>query len=237
MTKSKRLYTLILFLFFQVSLLPAQRTQPVIHRLIQQITVGSYKNHFDSLRTSEFCNRKVTLASKQSVDHDACRDYIINTFQKYLGDENVYVDRFDIGKHKGLSNIIAYKSGTDFSKGIWIISAHYDSNNNLEKNAETSPGANDNGTGVAAILEMARIMGEIETEASVLFAAWDFEEVFTNGFPTGSNHWYTKYVKNKQNTNWVEIGSGGVINIQDIKGNLNFDMFGNPQLKKKDKYL
>jgi len=121
-----------------------------------------------------------------------------------------------------------------------VVSAHYDSNNSNERlpNKEHfSPGANDNGTGVAAILEMARIFSGIETEASILFAAWDFEEQFTNGFPTGSNRWFTDKVSRKIGTEWDQIGSGGTINIRELKGNINFDMFGNPQMEKEGKLL
>ena len=52
----------------------------------------------------------------------------------------------------GENIIVTKKSFTDMTKNL-IISAHYDS-------AEDSVGANDNGSGVAAVLELARILNE-----------------------------------------------------------------------------
>lgn len=215
------------------SLAAAQPINPEIDSLINFITVESYSSHFDSLRTNEFCNRKVIADKKQSPDHDACRDYILRSFQQYFGDKNAYLHNFEAQNCKGLANVIGVKLGTDRNAGIWVISAHYDTNNNNETSTNNpiySPGANDNGTGLAAILELARIIGKQQTKATILFAAWDFEEVFTDGYPTGSNEWFSSHVKKNKNTNWDGLASNGIINMEEFRGNINFDMFGNPQL-------
>ncbi|MDA3927863.1 MAG: M28 family peptidase [Prolixibacteraceae bacterium] len=231
-----------LFLFLLIALstlcIKAQNTYPVIDSLIHLITVDSYKSHFDSLRADTFCNRKVQASLEQSSDHDACRDYIYHTFKKYLGEENTFIHSFKSGDHCGLANVLGFKKGTKQAERIWIISAHYDTNNNHEtdeKSEKISPGANDNGTGLAAILEIARIVSNLETEASILFAAWDFEEEYTNGYPTGSNNWYLEHVKHRMPTQWDSIGKGGYINYKSISGNINFDMFGNPQVFRNNK--
>lgn len=218
----------------------AQTVNPVIDSLIGLITVEGYREHFDSLMTGPKNIRKVIPGKQQHTDHDACRDYIFRQFQHHLGIDNSYLHHFDTGIFGGLANVIAFKAGTNRDAGIWVVSAHYDSNNSNERfpdKEQYSPGANDNGTGVAAILEMARIFSGIETEASIVFAVWDFEEQFTNGFPTGSNRWFTDKVSRKNGTEWDQIGSGGTINIKELKGNINFDMFGNPQLEEEGKPL
>ena len=203
-----------------------------IDSLIHLITVESYSVHFDSLRTSEFCNRKVLPYGTQSTDHNACRDYIFRYFTSHLGSENVFLHHFKSNEYKGLCNVIGVKHGTNNTAGIWVISAHYDSNNNLgikPMSDSVSPGANDNGTGLAAILEITRIIASINTESTIIFAAWDFEEVFTYGLPTGSNAWFKEHVSKKATTSFNQLNNGLVINIKDLKGNINFDMFGNPQ--------
>lgn len=216
----------------------AQTTNRTIDSIIHLVTVQSYSAHFDSLRVNELCNRKVIAAPLQSNDHDECQNYIFRQLQLYLGNEQVYLHKFDANNYKGLANVIAFKKGNDPKAGIWIIGAHYDTNNNLDKSGEqknTSPGANDNGTGIAALLEIARIVSQLETKASVIFAAWDIEEVFTNGKATGSDRWFTDKVSRKKNTEWGAIRNGGTINQYDLRANLNFDMFGNPQQEENGK--
>lgn len=231
---------IIFIVWFLTLNVNAQTVNPAIDSLLGLISVDGYRGHFDSLMTSPKNNRMVIPGKQQHNDHDACRDYIFRQFQHHLGIENCYLHHFDTGFYGGLANVIAFKEGAKRDAGIWVVSAHYDSNNSYERlphKEHFSPGANDNGTGLAAILEMARIFSGIETEASILFAAWDFEEQFTNGFPTGSNRWFSDKVSRKNGTEWDQIGSGGTINIKELKGNINFDMFGNPQLEEEGKPL
>ena len=226
---------IFLFLLFRTFSTDAQTYPISIDSTIQLITLESFRGHFDSLRTQPHHNRKVMPIWEQSNDHDECRDYIFRSFQKYLGEENCYLHFFESNDYRGLANVIGVKAGSNPTSGIWVIGAHYDSNNSNENNRGTkiiSPGANDNGTGLAAILEIARTMSNIETEATLIFAAWDFEEVFINGFPAGSNAWFKRFIRKKKTTDWSNLGKSGIINIDDLKGNLNFDMFGNPQLEK-----
>jgi hypothetical protein len=230
MTKLISLYIILIFLLFPF----IGFSQPVNHSIdsiIHLVTTGTYRIHFDSLRTTEGCNRKVYDSYSQLPDHDACRDYIYKTFKKYLGEENVYLHHFEVNGNGGLANVVAFKEGRSASKGILIISAHYDSNNGREEsdlNPQCSPGANDNGTGIAAILEIARVLSGVETDHSILFAAWDLEEQFPVGFAGGSNSWFTDHIVKKKKTDWGKIKSGEKINIEKLVANVNFDMFGHP---------
>jgi hypothetical protein len=152
----------------------AQEKNPYIDSIIHLITIESYRSHFYSLQTSANSNRKVQGAFHQSTDHDACRDYIYSSFSRYLGDENCYIIHFQQKDFGGLSNVIGFKKGTAPWKGLFVVSAHFGYNNNMEKlgsEVAFSPGANDNGIGVAAILEIASVLASIPTEQSVLFAA------------------------------------------------------------------
>jgi Zn-dependent M28 family amino/carboxypeptidase len=171
----------------------------------------------------------VTANAVQSPDHDACRDYIFRTFQEYLGTGNVHLHSFSIDEYQGLANVIGIKRGRNPEKGIIIISAHYDTSNSREiSHTDCSPGANDNGTGLAAMLEIARVLSGFETEYSVLFAAWDFEEQYTNWYPSGSNRWYTDHVKKRKKKKEKYIMREGQYTRDQVIANINFDMFGNP---------
>lgn len=65
-------------------------------------------------------------------------------------------------------NLIVTKTGTVYPDTYIIIDGHYDTIN--------GPGANDNGSGTAIILEMARILKDIPTEYSIKFIHFTAEE-------------------------------------------------------------
>ncbi|MGB5891052.1 MAG: M28 family peptidase [Thermoanaerobaculia bacterium] len=67
------------------------------------------------------------------------------------------------------ANLEVTRTGTEAPEEILLIGAHYDS-------VHGSPGANDNGTGVAALLELSRMFIEVEPEISVRFVAFVNEE-------------------------------------------------------------
>jgi hypothetical protein len=66
------------------------------------------------------------------------------------------------------ANVVATKPGKNPDK-IILIGAHYDTVND-------SPGADDNGTGVAALLEVARVLGKSKFSKTLVLAAFDMEE-------------------------------------------------------------
>ncbi len=66
-------------------------------------------------------------------------------------------------------NILGLKQGSDPAAGTFVLAAHYDT-------VEGSPGADDNGSAVAALLETARCLTEVQLKKSLLFAAFTLEE-------------------------------------------------------------
>ncbi|MCB9360923.1 MAG: M20/M25/M40 family metallo-hydrolase [Flavobacteriales bacterium] len=76
-------------------------------------------------------------------------------------------------------NIVATKIGNVNPNDIYLISAHYD--------AVSYHGADDNASGVAAVLEAARIMANYDFENTVVFALWDEEEIGLKGAENYAN--------------------------------------------------
>ena len=80
------------------------------------------------------------------------------------------VEEFDYDiQGKTCRNLYVKLDGTEESKGIVVIGAHYDS-------VAGSPGANDNASGVAAVLELARIMKNDSPAQPIMFAFFPNEE-------------------------------------------------------------
>lgn len=79
-------------------------------------------------------------------------------------------------------NVIARVEGTD-DDSISIIGAHYDSYASGVNPFVTAPGANDNGSGMAAVMEIARIIrgSRIRPNHAVIFIAFAAEELGLHG--------------------------------------------------------
>ncbi|HEX6289524.1 MAG TPA: M28 family peptidase [Herpetosiphonaceae bacterium] len=74
-----------------------------------------------------------------------------------------------IYRHLEGANIVACKPGERSTAAI-VVLAHHDT-------ITHSPGANDNGASVAALLELARVLAPCRFEHSVILAATDMEEI------------------------------------------------------------
>lgn len=83
-------------------------------------------------------------------------------------------------------NILGLKEGTDPASGIFVLGAHYDT-------VEGSPGADDNASAVAALLEIARCLKTTQLKTPLLFAAFTLEEY---GF-VGS-HYFLDQTRNEK---------------------------------------
>lgn len=80
-----------------------------------------------------------------------------------------------------VSNVIAVKEGTDPSAGCYLFGAHYDSENRYvdtlsEAESMAAPGADDDASGVAAIIELARLLANVTLGNTVKFVAFGAEE-------------------------------------------------------------
>ena len=82
-------------------------------------------------------------------------------------------------------NIIGRRPGVGrpgVAARTWIVGAHYDT-------IRGTPGADDNGVAVAALLEAAQWLGRQRTRDTIELVAWDFEELqtLTSGIALGSS--------------------------------------------------
>jgi hypothetical protein len=115
---------------------------------------------------------------------------------KEAGDRlRVDLDTFDqppapprIPEQVQITNIVATLPGTDPNPAgrILVVSGHYDSRATNPLDATSAaPGADDDGSGTAAVLEVARVMSHYKFAATIVFLAVAGEEQGLNG----STHW------------------------------------------------
>lgn len=124
---------------------------------------------------------------------------------KYLSfgysESEISKDNFSYGGQTS-SNLIVTKTGTKYPNTFIIICGHYDTVN--------GPGTNDNGSGIAVILEVARLLKNINTEYSIKFINFSGEE---QGL-IGSSH----YVSNVVNATNPKMNIRLVLNIDEVGG-------------------
>ncbi len=81
---------------------------------------------------------------------------------------------WDFSALVNLNNVVAVKTGTLHPESFVILCAHYDSIS--ETPYSLAPGADDNASGCAAVVEAARILKNIDTDFSVQFVLFAAEE-------------------------------------------------------------
>jgi hypothetical protein len=79
-------------------------------------------------------------------------------------------------------NVVAVFQGTDVGAGVIVVGAHYDSISRDYYNGQAyAPGGNDDASGIAAMLEIARILAPRSHHATILFVAFAAEETGRQG--------------------------------------------------------
>ncbi|MGQ3888894.1 M20/M25/M40 family metallo-hydrolase [Legionella sp. CNM-1927-20] len=102
-----------------------------------------------------------------------------------------------LAQNKPVRNIIAEHKGSKLVDEIIIIGAHYDT-------VFGSPGADDNGSGVAALLELARLLKDNPTKRTIRFVAFVNEEPPFFQTPEMGSFYYANSLREK-NVNVVAM--------------------------------
>jgi hypothetical protein len=167
MSLIKKIILCILFVSATLQLSFAQSIQDLIDQVDisnLQVTVAQLSGEAEAVinGTSQ------TITSRVQSNNDLAADYIE---ERLSANPNltVEVQEFNtVGK-----NIIATQLGQTNPDDIYLICAHYDS--------VTTYCADDNATGVAAVLEMARILSTQCIDNTIVYALWDEEEIGLRG--------------------------------------------------------
>lgn len=175
-----------------------------------------------ALQENVSLGRNLHAHRTRNAHHRAATENIV----RYISNEFRRSPRLQVSEQVfgGIKNIVAVlpRRADASSKRIFIICAHYDTQAGREPSwnplATTAPGANNNGTGVAAMLEIARLLSRYEYDHELRFVALGGEEL---GF-LGSRF----YVRNAS-TLKGNSGTGDTVQVREhIVCVFNLDMFG-----------
>lgn len=109
-------------------------------------------------------------------------NYIKNKLESF-GYENVTLDSYTFGGQTR-QNVYATKIGAVHPTEMYILGAHLDSICSMPAcsgTMEDAPGADDDGSGTASVLQMARVFASAHTDVSIRFCLWNNEETGLNG--------------------------------------------------------
>jgi hypothetical protein len=137
---------------------------PDVAYLVAQVNADSW---FDDV---------VTLASWNRYTHSSeinqARDWIVAAFAALPGLD--VTTRSFLVASSTVSNVVAVSQGTTRPEDWIIVGAHYDSTS--QNPLVAAPGAEDNASGCAGVLEVARILTASPPEATVLYLCYAGEE-------------------------------------------------------------
>ena len=130
-----------------------------------------------------------TLSTQDDPDRGigAARDWIYHTMQGYAKkshgrmtvDLQSYVQEpaSRIPTATRITNVIATLRGSKYPDRVHVVSGHYDSRvTDVMNSTSDAPGADDDASGVAVSMELARVMASHQPEATLVFAAVAGEE-------------------------------------------------------------
>ncbi len=141
----------------------ANISQPAFFQTIQEIS-GFIDFSFNGPQS-------ISTRFYDTADKTLVADYLADILTSY--GYTVEFDEFKVNKIT-CRNIIATKIGTITPDEYVIVGGHYDSISPTP--ATLAPGAEDNGSGTAAVMEIARIAAGRDFERSVQFVLFDAEE-------------------------------------------------------------
>ena len=179
---------------FCMLIYPSIHAQDIIYRdtgiekMVKDVSADSLKSYITSLVS--FGTRH-TLSNQTDAKKGigAARNYVLEKFQQFAkksdGRFSAFIDTVTlrpdqrrVNRQVLLGNVMGVLKGTDPDDDrVFIISGHLDSRrSDVMDSIGIAPGANDDASGVAAVIECARIMSHYGFPATIIFVAVSGEE-------------------------------------------------------------
>ncbi len=227
------LTVVILLLFIKIEF--AQTNSIVrdakISEMIKEISAANLENNVRKMVSFDTRHTLSTRGNKENGIGAAC-NWVKSEFEKFAKESSgrleVKLDSLTLepdGKRLVrkvlLTNVMATLKGTDINdKRIFIVSGHLDSRNS-EANDSTgmAPGANDDASGVSAVLELARVLSKHSFPSTIIFVAVSGEEQGLYGS--------TFLAKKAKEQNWevvAMLNNDMISNSHSSETNLNDNM-------------
>lgn len=176
---------------------PRRRSTRQTPRKIANTAIISIVSQIDARNIERTIRQLVAFGTRNTLSEQndpkrgigAARDWLYAEFVKAAETSNgrMTVEKQSYEQQKAqrvpqptiVTNVVATLKGSqpEATDRIYVVSGHYDSMCNSPTDAKCdAPGANDDASGTAAVLEMARVMAKFEFDATIVFMAVAGEE-------------------------------------------------------------
>ena len=165
---------------------PRTRPDPEVGRMIKEV---SARNIEASIRKLVSFGTRNTLSAQDDTTRGigAARDWIFAEFQRISAEcgNCLVVEKQSFLQPKAnripepttLTNVIATLKGTTNPERVYVVSGHYDSMCSSPTDGKCdAPGANDDASGTAVVIELARVMSKRKFDATIIFMTVPGEE-------------------------------------------------------------
>ena len=218
--------TVVFAVLFSLNSYSMDSTFYKIKELISRISSDSLIIHIKNLEKPGGMNSRINF----TPGNDSAREYIQRTFTGLAKNCTINIDTFYIPSAapplnaKPLYNIEVTFPGKLYPDSIFILGAHYDCSASRMGSAVwssqwdtiTAPGADDNATGIAALLEICRVLSDtiinFQNDYTIKLVAFGAEE--SGPAYSGSHHGSLNYVQK------------AIARSQHIIGMVSIDMIG-----------
>jgi hypothetical protein len=164
------------------------RRDPRIADLVARISPDSLRAHIDGL-VSFGTRHTLSADTKPGQGIGAARRWVLSKFQHYarqsggrltarLDTWTLQPDGRRVDAVTPMGNVLATLKGTDPADDrIFVVQGHIDSRvTNVQNRTAVAPGANDDGSGTAAVIELCRVLSQANFPATIIFAVVSGEE-------------------------------------------------------------
>ncbi len=132
----------------------------IVQDLVDQVNQDNYSNYLDDLLYTHTGDNR-----GYGSEHDLARANIFNEFDSFGLQTTLNPFQYSSSTYY---NVVGVHPGLVRPDDIYILASHYDSYH--------TPGADDNASGTAGIMEAARILSQYDFEATLIFIGFDREE-------------------------------------------------------------
>ncbi|MDR6560198.1 MULTISPECIES: M28 family peptidase [unclassified Arcicella] len=184
----KTTFIVLTLLGFQVSAQKIVQRDPVIEQMVSEVNADSLKAHINKL-VSFGTRHTLSTITEPKRGIGAARNWVLSRFQEFAkqseGRMTAKIDSWvlkpdgkRVDKDQDMGNVMGILKGTDPNDDrIFLVSGHIDSRvSNVMNRESEAPGANDDGSGTATVIELARVMSKAKFSATIIFLVVSGEE-------------------------------------------------------------
>lgn len=210
------------------------KTDARIQPLVSAVSADSLRSHIEHL-VSFGTRHTMSDMPNGKMGISAARNWVLQKFKSfasnaggrmtcYLQETELKPDGKRIGKNTNFANVVAFLKGTDPNdERVFIIGGHIDSRvSDVMNYKDDAPGANDDGSGTAGVIEAARVLSKSNFPASVVFVAFSGEEQGLFGAEllaqkAKSEHWEVAAVLNNDMIGNNQSNETHIINNTQVR--------------------